>query len=1177
MSSNRSSFVVMLILLILATLLLSGCQGAASAAADVAADGVQQDSDSATQPSYAWGEAADRLWVLVGYGDAANPTVVAEGAVMTAVFSSVEPIVSGSGGCNNFFTSYESTDDGSLTIAGPIGSTMMFCEGFMDAETAYFAALEAVTGWLVTEDGQLELAYDTGQAYEGKLVFAEGQTPLTGTTWNLVSFGDPEEEMETVIPGTSITAVFEPESDDSGTVGGSSTCNSYSTSYDIAGNQIAIGPIAGTMMLCPVGADQEQAYLTALESAETFQIAGPNLQIVYDGGMLNFTSLNLPLQNVLWQALAVNGQPVPLGVELTAFFSTGDEAGQGAVGGTTGCNNFNSMYETSSDISTNPTTHFLTINSPMALTMAACPDEDLANLEAAYLAALEGAETYEILFDQLIINAAEGQIAFTADREPLMGTKWELVSLGDINDPQPPVEDSSFTASFNRLPTLPSGTVTGDTGCNEWNATFTSNLTNIKVNLPFKSNNEDCPAGLMEQEQQFFLGLNSATEFHILGNRLYIPYGEADSLQVLNFQAAPPDVEEEEEGLDLTPLADTFWYLRSIGDNALISHTEITAAFEIDEGGLTGTISGSSGCNGYNGSVDGSNGSFDVGPLGTTSKACEPDVMDQEGGYLDWLSKAYSYDRAGDQLLISTGNGVLTYQSTPVLDQTQELQDKTWYMVTVGTLDAVPGSKATTMFSSSGQAVSGYTGCNNFQGSYRTEPGNKLAISGFTSNLAACPSEALAKQEDALLVFLPSAISYTVVGTQMQIQTVDGSVINYTAEAPAEPTGPTAVINAPEYADLGQLIYFDGSGSKAGDTSIVRYEWDMGDGTIISDPSHSYAYNEAGSFQVTLTVSDQAGLTDTAEQTVLVRPVVEVIPPTAVINGPTHAFTNESVTFDGSGSLAGDSPIATYTWNMGDGTTLNGTTIQHAYSAPNDYEVRLTVTDEDGKSNAASQMILVQPTVEAVPPTAVIEGPATAFVGDRVSFSATNSTAGSADIAGYQWQSGDGNNSGPGAGSGFTTVYVQPGIYYPAVTVTDADGLSDSASTTITINASLQGADWILNNSMPGSAISLVFANGGLSGFSGCNNYNATYTTTLAEGPTNSISVGPISSSQQFCTPELMDQEQGYLGSLQTASQYTISGSTLTLTTADGPLTFSAAVATPAPAPAPVITPVVTQ
>jgi heat shock protein HslJ/chitodextrinase len=795
----------------------------------------------------------------------------------------------------------------------------------------------------------------------------------------------------------------------------------------------------------------------------------------------------------------------------------------------------------------------------MAMALAACPEEDLADLEAAYMRVLEGAETYEIAFDQLTIKSAEGAIIFTANREPLLGTKWELVSMGDIENPQPPVEDSNFSALFNRLPTLPSGTVVGDTGCNEWNATFSSNLTEIKVNLPFKSNNEECPAGLMEQEQQFFLGLNAATEFHILGNRLYIPYGEADSLQVLNFQAAPPDAEEG-EGLDLTPLAETFWYLRSIGDNALISHTEIKADFEIDEGGLSGTISGSSGCNAYNGSVDGTNGTFDVGPLGTTSKACETDVMDQEGGYLDWLTRAYAYDRAGDQLLISTEHGILTYQSTPVLDQTQELQTTTWHLVTVGTLDAVPGSKATALFAGDGHSLSGFTGCNNFHGSYRTEPGNKLAISGFTSNLAACPSEELAKQEDALLIFLPSAISYIVIGTQMQIQTIDGSVINYTSVTPAKPVGPTAVINAPEHVDLGQLFNFDGSGSKAGDTSIIRYEWDMGDGTIITGPAHSYAYNAAGTYQVTLTVADQAGLTDTAEHTVVVRPVVEVVPPTAVINGPTHAFTNDTLTFDGSGSMAGDSPIATYAWDMGDGTTLKGATVEHAYNAPNSYEVRLTVTDEDGKSNSASQMILVQPTVEAVPPTAVIEGPASAFVGDRVSFSASSSTEGSAAISGYQWQSSDGNNTGPGADSGFTTVYVQPGTYYPAVTVTDADGLSDSASMAITINADLQGADWILSNTIPGTTISLVFGNGSLSGFAGCNSYNGTY---RVPGKSNNVKVDPITSTGALCSEEIMNQESNYLAALQSASNFAINGNSLTLTTSSGTLTFYAAVATP--------------
>jgi heat shock protein HslJ len=116
----------------------------------------------------------------------------------------------------------------------------------------------------------------------------------------------------------------------------------------------------------------------------------------------------------------------------------------------------------------------------------------------------------------------------------------------------------------------------------------------------------------------------------------------------------------------------------------------------------------------------------------------------------------------------------------------------------------------------------------------------------------------------------------------------------------------------------------------------------------------------------------------------------------------------------------------------------------------------------------------------------------------------------------------------------------------------------------ITINASLEGATWFLFNAIPGTSVSLQFANGNLSGFAGCNSYNGTYTTTASGG----ITVGPITSSQALCDENIMNQEQTYLSSLQSASSYTISGTTLTLTTASGSLTFNAAVATPLPASA---------
>jgi heat shock protein HslJ len=50
------------------------------------------------------------------------------------------------------------------------------------------------------------------------------------------------------------------------------------------------------------------------------------------------------------------------------------------------------------------------------------------------------------------------------------------------------------------------------------------------------------------------------------------------------------------------------------------------------------------------------------------------------------------------------------------------------------------------------------------------------------------------------------------------------------------------------------------------------------------------------------------------------------------------------------------------------------------------------------------------------------------------------------------------------------------------------------------------------------------------------------------------------------CSEEIMVQEQAYLANLESAGSYTVSSSTLTLTTAGGPLVYDAAIAVPLPA-----------
>ncbi len=63
---------------------------------------------------------------------------------------------------------------------------------------------------------------------------------------------------------------------------------------------------------------------------------------------------------------------------------------------------------------------------------------------------------------------------------------------------------------------------------------------------------------------------------------------------------------------------------------------------------------------------------------------------------------------------------------------------------------------------------------------------------------------------------------------------------------------------------------FDGSGSSDGDGTIESHVWDFGDDSSGSGAAVSHAYTGAGTYTVKLTVTDDAGATDTYSEDVTV-------------------------------------------------------------------------------------------------------------------------------------------------------------------------------------------------------------------------------------------------------------------------------------------------------------------
>ena len=218
--------------------------------------------------------------------------------------------------------------------------------------------------------------------------------------------------------------------------------------------------------------------------------------------------------------------------------------------------------------------------------------------------------------------------------------------------------------------------------------------------------------------------------------------------------------------------------------------------------------------------------------------------------------------------------------------------------------------------------------------------------------------------------------------------------------------------------------------------------WNFGDGSPLvneTDPITTHIYTVAGSYTVTLTVTDSEGLTDTTSHTIMVGK-----PPVAVFAySPDFPIVGESATFNASNSYDPNGYIVSYTWNFGDSniTTVTAPTITHVYAKEGNYTVALKVTDNEGLTGTTTLNIKVR----NYPTAAFAYSPDRPVAGKDVAFDASSSSPRGGVIVSYRWNFGDGN---------ITTVtnpivvhrYSVGGNYTVTLTVTDSEGLSGSLS-----------------------------------------------------------------------------------------------------------------------------------
>ncbi len=165
---------------------------------------------------------------------------------------------------------------------------------------------------------------------------------------------------------------------------------------------------------------------------------------------------------------------------------------------------------------------------------------------------------------------------------------------------------------------------------------------------------------------------------------------------------------------------------------------------------------------------------------------------------------------------------------------------------------------------------------------------------------------------------------------------------------PYVPVPPIANAGLDIIVDIYTDTQFDGSGSYDPDGAIVSYSWDFGDGYTASGPVPMHSFDAVDIYSVTLTVTDDDGLTVSDECLVeVIDPYVPILP-ISDAGLDQEACLNIDVQFDGSGSYDPDGSIVSYNWDFGDGTYGTGIAPAHDYASTGNFTVILTVIDNDG-------------------------------------------------------------------------------------------------------------------------------------------------------------------------------------------------------------------------------------
>lgn len=234
----------------------------------------------------------------------------------------------------------------------------------------------------------------------------------------------------------------------------------------------------------------------------------------------------------------------------------------------------------------------------------------------------------------------------------------------------------------------------------------------------------------------------------------------------------------------------------------------------------------------------------------------------------------------------------------------------------------------------------------------------------------------------------------------------------------------------PEPTCYGSPTFFYGTAGNP----IVSWYWDFDDGQFSTLQNPVHLYSIVGTFDVSLSVIDNNGCSDTIIQQVTVTDIPDV----SIAVDPEPTCLNETTNFTGNSTAS----VTSWQWNFGDGGTGFGQNVNHTYLQAGTYTVTLNITDINGCTNFTTTQVTVNPLPN---PNFTHTGPS--CLEDSVYFTDL-STSPNGYIVRWEWDFGDGNSTTINypQNPNISHSYAVQGIFQVTLTVTDSDSCQNTTS-----------------------------------------------------------------------------------------------------------------------------------